>query len=287
MHGRAVPMLRVPDVPPRAGGVAAGVEVTGLVVEREHRRIIDGASFRAPDAAITALVGVNGAGKSTVLHAIAGLLPSAGIVDVPAEETAVRPGYVFQNPEHQFLTERVRDELALGPRLLGWSATRIRVAVEDQLARSGLTEVAERNPYLLSGGQKRRLSVASAMITRPRLLLLDEPTYGQDRLGATEIMRMLQELRDQGTTVLLVSHDLQLVVEHADHVVVLRDGRVVAEGTAREVLGDRQVVEAAGLRLPTMARISRRAAQEVAEWDGVLRERDLAGPERPGTEVHR
>jgi energy-coupling factor transport system ATP-binding protein len=222
-----------------------------------------------------------------VLHAIAGLLPSAGIVDVPAEETAVRPGYVFQNPEHQFLTERVRDELALGPRLLGWSATRIRVAVEDQLARSGLTEVAERNPYLLSGGQKRRLSVASAMITRPRLLLLDEPTYGQDRLGATEIMRMLQELRDQGTTVLLVSHDLQLVVEHADHVVVLRDGRVVAEGTAREVLGDRQVVEAAGLRLPTMARISRRAAQEVAEWDGVLRERDLAGPERPGTEVHR
>jgi energy-coupling factor transport system ATP-binding protein len=98
---------------------------------------------------------------------------------------------------------------------------------------------------------------------------------------------MLQELRDQGTTVLLVSHDLQLVVEHADHVVVLRDGRVVAEGTAREVLGDRQVVEAAGLRLPTMARISRRAAQEVAEWDGVLRERDLAGPERPGTEVHR
>ncbi len=265
----------------------AGVEVIDLVVEREGRRIIDGASFRAPRAAITALAGVNGAGKSTVLHAIAGLLSSSGTIDAPTEPTAARPGYVFQNPEHQFLTDRVEDELAYGPRRLGWSPDRIRSAVEDQLERFGLTGLADRNPFLLSGGQKRRLSVASALVTQPRLLLLDEPTYGQDHRNATGIMRLLQELCDGGTTVLLVSHDLQLVAEHADHVVVLHGGRVAAEGTVHELLDDPRIVAATGLRLPPMARIAHRAAQEVAGWTGVLRERDLDAPARGTRPWHR
>lgn len=262
-----------PDYP--APDHAPGVEVTDLVVERGRRRIIDGVTFRSRAGEITALVGVNGAGKSTVLHAIAGLLPSSGTITVPPEASGVRPGYVFQNPEHQFLTDRVVDELAFGPHLLGWPASRIRSAVDDRLARFGLTDLSDRNPFLLSGGQKRRLSVACALITEPRLLLLDEPTYGQDHHNAAEIMTLLRDLRDDGTTVLLVSHDLQLVAEHADQVVVLRDGRVVVEGTVPNVLGNREVVEAAGLRLPPMARITRRAAQEVAGWSGLVRERDL------------
>ncbi|MDF0532391.1 ABC transporter ATP-binding protein [Tsukamurella sp. 8F] len=270
------PTERVPET--------TGVEVVDLVVERDRRRIIDGMSFRAPGGAITALVGVNGAGKSTVLHAIAGLLPSSGTIVIPTGRTAVRPGYVFQNPEHQFLTDRVSDELAFGPRRLGWPKERVRSAVEDQLARFGLTDLADRNPFLLSGGQKRRLSVASALITQPPLLLLDEPTYGQDHRNATEMMRLLQELSNDGTTVLLVSHDLQLVAEHAERVVVLHGGRAAVAGTAHEVLGNPRVVASAGLRLPPMARIAARAAQEVTGWTGLLRERDLDCPSTDGSD---
>lgn len=264
---QAEPTARAPD--------RTGVEVIDLVVQQNGRKIINGASFRAPGEAITALLGVNGTGKTTLLHAVAGLLPSSGIIATPTEETAARPGYVFQNPEHQFLTDRVADDLALGPRLLGWSQARVRAAVEDQLERFGLTGLADSNPFLLSGGQKRRLSVACALITAPRLLLLDEPTYGQDHRNATAIMELLQHLRTEGTTVLMVSHDLQLVAEYADHVVVLDRGQVVAEGAVHALLSNPQLLAAAGLRLPAMARITHCAAQQVPGWKELLRERDL------------
>jgi energy-coupling factor transport system ATP-binding protein len=138
-----------------------------------------------------------------------------------AAELTQRIGSVFQNPEHQFVTARVWDELALGPRLTGASAESVKSTVDDLLARLRLAHLAGANPYTLSGGEQRRLSVATALATAPRLLILDEPTFGQDRRTWTELVDLLAKLRDDGCGILTVTHDADFVTALADRTVSL------------------------------------------------------------------
>ncbi|WP_051366016.1 ABC transporter ATP-binding protein [Hamadaea tsunoensis] len=161
---------------------------------------------------IVAVTGPNGVGKSTLALALGGLLrPAAGRVSTAdgephrwrARRLAARIGSVFQNPEHQFVTRTVRDELALG----GTSP----VHVDELLDRLHLAELARANPFTLSGGQARRLSVATALAAAPRLLILDEPTFGQDRRTWTEMVDLLAALRDEGHGIVAVTHDPDLV----------------------------------------------------------------------------
>ncbi len=185
-----------------------------------------------------AVLGPNGAGKSTLALALGGLLrPTAGRVaatrelagpdaDRPpyrwrAPALARRIGSVFQNPEHQFVTAKVWDELALGPRLTGASPGSVKSTVDDLLARLRLAHLAGANPYTLSGGEQRRLSVATALATAPRLLILDEPTFGQDRRTWTELVDLLAKLRDDGCGILAVTHDADFVTALADRSVTL------------------------------------------------------------------
>jgi energy-coupling factor transport system ATP-binding protein len=127
-----------------------------------------------------------------------------------------RIGTVFQNPEQQFLTGRLRDELALGPLRSGEHAATARATADDLLDRLGLTAFADANPYTLSGGQQRRLSVATALATAPRVLVLDEPTFGQDAATWRELVTLLAEQRGRGCAVAVVTHDLDLVDVLAD-----------------------------------------------------------------------
>jgi energy-coupling factor transporter ATP-binding protein EcfA2 len=190
-----------------------------------------------------AVVGPNGAGKSTLALLLGGLLrPSAGTVaataalagadaDLPpwrwrAPALAARIGSVFQNPEHQFVTNRVRDEVALGPRRLGRPAGS---TVDDLLARLHLDRLAAANPYTLSGGEARRLSVATALATAPTLLVLDEPTFGQDLRTWRELVELTADLRDAGRGVAVVTHDEAFVEALADRRLALDRGRLVAE----------------------------------------------------------
>ena len=138
-----------------------------------------------------------------------------------ADELVRRIGTVFQQPEHQFLTGRVRDELALGPLRSGAGAGRARATAEDLLDRLGLVPLADANPFTLSGGQQRRLSVATALATRPRVLVLDEPTFGQDRDTWTELVALLAEQQVDGRALCLVTHDAALVSALADDVLSL------------------------------------------------------------------
>ncbi|TFV86338.1 ABC transporter ATP-binding protein [Blastococcus sp. CT_GayMR16] len=180
-----------------------------------------------------AVTGPNGTGKSTLALLLAGLrAPTTGRVDAAAElaagvrnrephrwragELVSRIGTVFQHPEQQFLTGRLRDELALGPLRSGEHATAARATAEALLERLGLTAFAEANPYTLSGGQQRRLSVATALATAPRVLVLDEPTFGQDAATWRELVTLLAEQRARGCAVAVVTHDTDLVEALAD-----------------------------------------------------------------------
>jgi energy-coupling factor transporter ATP-binding protein EcfA2 len=184
-----------------------------------------------------AVTGPNGAGKSTLALLLGGLLPATTgtVLAAPAlappssgpphrwraADLARRIGSVFQDPEHQFVTNRVADELALGPRRTGAPAASVLSTVDDLLHRLRLAHLAAANPYTLSGGEQRRLSVATALATAPRVLLLDEPTFGQDRRTWTELVDLLAKLRDDGCGVVTVTHDLDFADALADRTVRL------------------------------------------------------------------
>jgi energy-coupling factor transporter ATP-binding protein EcfA2 len=182
------------------------------------------------------VLGANGSGKSTLALLLGGLLrPSAGRVVAHADPAvpphrwraatlAGRIGSVFQNPEHQFVTNRVRDELALGPLRVGLDPTPV---VDELLTRLRLDRLAAANPYTLSGGEQRRLSVATALATAPDLLVLDEPTFGQDLRTWRELVDLVAGLRDAGCGIVVVTHDDDLVEALGDRQVRLAGGRMV------------------------------------------------------------
>ncbi|HEY0487787.1 MAG TPA: ABC transporter ATP-binding protein [Mycobacteriales bacterium] len=224
-------------VPPRrtAGAGPVLLSASGVRVDAGGRTVLDDAALDLRAAEVTALTGRNGAGKTTLSRVVGGLLrPRAGTVRTTdprppwrwrARDLARRIGTVFQDPEHQFLTASVRDELLLG----GASADR----ADDLLARLRLAHLARANPFTLSGGEQRRLSVASALARSPRLLVLDEPTFGQDLRTWTELVWLLDAVRAEGTGLLVVTHDRDFVDALADGVVTMESGRTRAPAEAR------------------------------------------------------
>lgn len=214
-----------------------------------------------------AIVGENGAGKTTLARHLMGLLPvRPGVVFLdgrdaatyPPDELARRIGYVFQNPEHQFVTERVSEEVAFGLRKLGLPQQEIAARVNDLLTRFGLGACADVHPFRLSHGQKRRLSVAAMLAVGQELLILDEPTFGQDRRHAIELLEMLKELQRQGRTILMITHDMTLVAEYAEYAAVLSAGALLAAGPVDRLFADRELLARAGLQPPAIAALPHR-----------------------------
>jgi energy-coupling factor transport system ATP-binding protein len=211
---------------PKAQG-AALLFGEGLTVARPRGPAIAVGDLTVRAGTALALTGVNGAGKSTLALALGGLLPPvsgtltaceglrAGLGASPfawrSSALVSRIGSVFQNPEHQFVAATVRDELAVGPRAAGIRGRRADAVIDDVLARLRLDSLARANPFTLSGGQKRRLSVATAIVTAPRMLVLDEPTFGQDAVTWGELVGLLADLRDGGSAVVCATHDEELV----------------------------------------------------------------------------
>ncbi|WP_259607181.1 MULTISPECIES: ABC transporter ATP-binding protein [Microbacterium] len=255
-----------PSVAERSAGerTEPAVVVRDLVVRKGGTSVLTVESLDIPRSAFTAVIGVNGAGKTTLIQALGGVAPPprgtvrvAGI-DVGAaspRRLVSRIGFVFQNPEHQFIAHTVRDELAHGLRLQHRPAAEIDARVDQMLDRFGLAGKAGVHPFLLSGGEKRRLSVGTALITQPEVLALDEPTFGQDRARAAEMLELLTGLRADGTTIVIVTHDLQLVAEYSTHAVVLAGGRLHAAGETARLLADEALLHGAGLRMPPVLRM--------------------------------
>ncbi|WP_399546051.1 ABC transporter ATP-binding protein [uncultured Microbacterium sp.] len=223
----------LPPAPQHAPGPAL-LRARGLAVERVRGTpVAAGIDLDVREGAALAITGPNGAGKSTLGLTLAGLLPAASgeLVAEPAlaggagpspirwrsRELLTRIGTVFQDPEHQLLARTVREELEVGPTALGLGAGEMAERVDDLLVRLRLDRLARANPFTLSGGEKRRLTVAAALATRPRMLVLDEPTFGQDARTWAELVGLLATLRDQGSAIVVVTHDLDVVTAlHAD-----------------------------------------------------------------------
>ncbi|MFB9308542.1 energy-coupling factor transport system ATP-binding protein [Agromyces hippuratus] len=279
------PTLSIGPATGSTGAIAVigetAIRARDLSVRRGGRRgpiVVEGVDLDVAAGDFLAIVGTNGAGKTSLLQALAGVIPAPrGAVDVlgvdparcAARERARRIGFVFQNPEHQFIAPTVAEELAQGLHLQGVSEIDAAPRVEAMLARFGLESLRDQHPFLLSGGQKRRLSVGTALIAGAPVLALDEPTFGQDRARASELLDMLRGLNDDGTTVLVVTHDLQLVADYASHIAVMDSGRLLGIGTTVEVLAG-PLVEQAGLRHPPLARATRGLARHPA-WHSITR----------------
>jgi len=225
--GHTVGLPVLPAAPPAADAV---LRTRALSISRDGRMPVrTGLDLAVVRGVATVVTGPNGIGKSTLALTLAGLLPElAGEVVAAADlagrrglrpsqwtsrELLTRIGTVFQEPEHQFLTQTVRDELAVGPRANGLGEDAVARVVDELLERLNLTPLARANPFTLSGGQKRRLSVATVLATAPRVIVLDEPTFGQDRRGWIELVGLLQEETARGTAVVAVTHD-EAVARH-------------------------------------------------------------------------
>jgi cobalt/nickel transport system ATP-binding protein len=200
-----------------------------------------------------ALLGANGSGKSTLLRLLDALyFPSEGELKAfgePLSEAALaddarnfafrrRVGLVFQNPDVQLFNPTVFDEVAFGPLQLGWPRERIISGVDAILARFAIGHLKDRVPHRLSGGEKKRVALASVLILEPEVLLLDEPTAALDPESQGEVIRFLIEGRNTGRTIVTATHDLDIVEDIADHVIVLDGGKVVRRGAPAEILSD-------------------------------------------------
>ncbi|MEV8135458.1 ABC transporter ATP-binding protein [Microbacterium aurantiacum] len=259
----AASVVDAPAQPDPPAPADPAIEVRALTLRRGKTAVLHDVTVDIPRGSFVAVVGANGAGKTTLVQAMAGVLPSPkGTVRVGGHDIArldertraERVGFVFQNPEHQFITASVFEEIAHGLRRTAASEEEVRERATALLERFGLAERAHVHPFLLSGGQKRRLSVGTALVAGAGVLALDEPTFGQDRARAEELLSLLRDLHDDGTTIIVVTHDMQLVADHAERVVVMADGRILADAPTAEVFADPDLIGRAGLRMPPLAR---------------------------------
>ncbi|MCL2493346.1 MAG: energy-coupling factor transporter ATPase [Clostridiales bacterium] len=221
-------------------------------------------NFEIEQGAFTAIVGHTGSGKSTLVQHLNGLIkPTSGSVtvngvDVSGKNTSVlavrkKIGMVFQYPEYQLFEETVYRDVAFGPHNLELSETEIDERVREALALVGLDfdEFAQRSPFELSGGQKRRAAIAGVLAMRPEVLILDEPTAGLDPCARDDVLRLVSNVRTEtGCTIVLVSHNMEDVAQYADQILVLNHGEAVRMGTPREVFADGAFLTEIGLALP-------------------------------------
>lgn len=230
------------------------------------------------------LLGNNGSGKTTLAKILTGIYaPWKGTCRVLGEDVSQRRvrwelpkkvGYVFQNPDHQIFTRRVFDEVAYGLNCIGVNEQQVEERVMSALDRVDLAELADEDPLFLGKGQKQRLVVAAVLAMRPEVIIVDEPTTGQDYRMVSSIMALLEELHRAGGTVLIITHDMTLVANYCQSVTVLRDGRTVFEGSARELFSSPDLLEAAQLRAPQAITLSCELRRERPDFPLLLNERE-------------
>jgi energy-coupling factor transport system ATP-binding protein len=224
------------------------IEVEGLVhVYPDGTRAVDGIDLRITSGERLVIVGQNGSGKSTVVRHFNGLLrPTAGRVLVDGADSAGRRvadlartvGLAFQDPDRQIFAGNVRSEVSFGPRNTGLRGADLAHAVDRALALAGLDGEAATNPYDLGYSRRKLLALASVIAMETPIVVLDEPTTGQDARGVARIQRIVADLSTAGRTVIAISHDMRFVAESFERIVVMREGRIVLDGTPAEAFAE-------------------------------------------------
>jgi len=233
-----------------------------------------------------AIIGQNGSGKTTLVKHIVGLLkPTAGEVwifgrrtsEMSIKEIATKVGYVYQNPDHQLFCQTVYEECAYGLRNLGLGEAEIRERVGEILRKVGLGGLEKTDTFLLGKGQRQRLAIASTLVMNPEVIIVDEPTTGQDMAQSTSIMELLESLHSEGRTVIIVTHNMRLVAEYAERVVVMQAGRVILDGDVRSVFSRVEELRSALITPPQVTLLGQLLAGDsltpltVSELAGMIR----------------
>ena len=230
-------------------------------------KALNGVDLTISDSEFIALMGENGAGKTTLIKHLNGLLkPTRGDVTVDGVNTkrasvasiSRKVGLVFQNPDHQLFCETVREEVAFALRNFGHKEDVISQRVQWILQTLDLSQYADSSPFTLSGGERKRVALASVLAWDPKYIILDEPTIGQDYLQKDRLRNFLLQLTSQGKTVLIVTHDVEFVAECKPTIVLLSKGKVVGQGPSEEILTNPEVVDRCSLTLPQIAQLTRR-----------------------------
>ena len=221
-----------------------------------EKKVLQDIDFTISKGEKIAIVGKNGAGKSTLAKALCQFIATEGsytwqgrdIKGDSIKERAERIGYVLQNPNQMISTTMIFDEVALGLKLRGIAEDEIKERVLAVLKTCGLYEFRQWPISALSFGQKKRVTIASILVLDPEIILLDEPTAGQDQRNYTEIMNFLDELNQKGHTIIMITHDMQLMLDYSDRAVVMLDGKILADKSPAEVLTDKTLIHAANLK---------------------------------------
>ena len=235
----------------------------------EEVPVLKDVSFTINDGDFVAFVGTNGAGKSTTMRLCNGLLkPVSGeVLIVPTtqlrvSELARRVGFLFQNPDRQICCETVRDELMFSFKAQGNDTPEAQERVDQIIELFGFDPNAE--PFLLNRGTRQLLALASIIVTAPPVVILDEPTTGLDYRECEKVMGVVRSLHEQGTTVIMVCHDMEVVADFAQRIIVMADGGVVADGPTFDILRQPSVLQRASLMPPQIVDIALRLAADAA-----------------------
>jgi energy-coupling factor transport system ATP-binding protein len=225
---------------------------------------LKGVSLKISDGEFVAIMGENGAGKTTLVKHFNGLLkPTSGKVFVDGVETtevsvatlARKVGFVFQNPDHQLFSETVEDEVAFALRNFGFKEKVIKRRVTWALNLLGLAHYRKTSPFMLSGGERKRVALASVLAWNPEILILDEPTIGQDYQQKDKLRQFILQMKSQGKTIVIVTHDVEFVAECNPRVLLMRGGKIIGDGEAPKVLTNLEILIQASIVPPQITQI--------------------------------
>lgn len=244
--------------------VAIRTEGLSYTYQGSDTAALKGIDLSISHGEITAILGRNGSGKTTLVRHFNGLLrPTSGRVFLFGSDTATRSvaelsqicGYVFQNPNHQIFCATVYEELAVGPSNFGFDATHTKEAIEQTAAELGLTEVLEKHPMTLDYTTKKLVAIASVLVSRPKILVLDEPTDGLDEIGREKLSCVIDDYHRQAHTIVLISHDMDYVANISSRIIVMDQGCISCDASPRQVFSDRKALQAARLAPPQITEL--------------------------------
>ena len=227
---------------------------------------LKGVSLKVEKGEMVALLGKNGAGKSTLFLHLNGIYePDEGKVFIDGEELKYdkksllkfrqKVGIVFQNPDDQIFAPTVEEDVAFGPLNLKLPMEEVQKRVTESLALVGMSGFEKKAPHHLSGGQKKRVAIAGILAMKPEIMVLDEPTAGLDPQGVRGLSKLLKELNDEGITIIISTHEVDLVPNYAKKVFVLVDGLLIAEGTPKEIFAQPEILDQANLEVPIVTEL--------------------------------
>ena len=250
------------------------LKVEGLSVSYgDNPAIIEDMSFSLKKGERLAIVGKNGAGKSTLAKALCGFVPSQGKLTYKGQdisqdsiaERSERIGFVLQNPNQMISQTMIFDEVALGLRLRGIKEEEVEERVHEVLKTCGLYSFRKWPISALSFGQKKRVTIASILVLKPEIIILDEPTAGQDYKTYTDIMNFLDSLQKQGHTIVMITHDMQLMLEHSDRCLVVVEGKIIADDKPVTILNQKDLLESANLKQTSLYTLGQKLSSDPVE----------------------